>query len=310
MNRQLNILFLGGAKRVSMARMFVNAALAEGLESRLFSYELDNRVPIREIAEIIIGKRWNDPSVVDHLVKTVSERQIDIVVPFVDGAVAIASRLGAVVPRLFVPTSDEALSEEMFDKVKSDRLFHRLGLPTPDVVNPSSRVIAKPRFGSASKGLIVADSIGELPQDLNFDDYLIQRYVENRQEITVDCYIGRNGVPLVVSPRLRIEVVGGEVSRTKTIVSPEVVDMTVSLINSCKMRGAVTVQFIRDFDNPHETPMIMEVNPRLGGGAVCTVHAGGDIPSLIIRESLGKRVDELAVKPDVEIARYMQEVVV
>lgn len=310
MNRQLNILFLGGAKRVAIARMFIKAAFDEGCRPKLFSYELDDKVPIREVADIIIGKRWSDPSVVSHLTEVVTDEDIDIVVPFVDGAVAVSSRIAALMPAVFVPSSDEATTLDMFDKVKSDRLFHRLGMTTPDVVNPSDRVIAKPRFGSASKGLIVANSVGELPYSVNLDDYLVQRYVENRQEITVDCYVSRGGEPLVVSPRIRLEVVGGEVMRTKTIASPEIVEATVSLIRSCDMKGAVTVQFIRDMDDQLQAPMIMEVNPRLGGGAVCTVHAGGNIPSLIIREAIGRRVSRLNVKPGVEIARYLQEVVV
>jgi len=33
--------------------------------------------------------------------------------------------------------------------------------------------------------------------------------------------------------------------------------------------------------------MIMEINPRLGGGAVAAVHAGADIPAMIISEALG-----------------------
>lgn len=309
MNGNLNILMLGGAKRVSMARMFIGACAAEGLEPKLFSYELDSRVPVSVVAEVVIGMRWSDPAVMEHLGEVVDRHKIDVVVPFVDGAVAVASRLGAAMPQLFVPSCDEAVAAAMFDKIEADRIFHDLCIPTPDVVNRHDKVIAKPRFGSASKGLVVAGSADELPEGVNREDYLIQRYVENREEITVDCYVSREGKPLVVSPRVRLEVVGGEVTRTRTIACPEIVEMTVSLLERCDMKGAVTVQFIRDLDSGGKA-MIMEVNPRLGGGAVCTVHAGGNIPWLIVKEAIGDPVEPFAVKPGVEIARYMQEVIV
>ena len=37
----IRILFLGGAKRVSMARMFKSAARRLGYEAEIFSYETD-----------------------------------------------------------------------------------------------------------------------------------------------------------------------------------------------------------------------------------------------------------------------------
>ena len=61
MSRSVNILFLGGAKRVSIGRMFIDAGRRMGFEVKLFSYELESHVPVSVIAEIIIGLRWRDP---------------------------------------------------------------------------------------------------------------------------------------------------------------------------------------------------------------------------------------------------------
>ena len=55
--------------------------------------------------------------------------------------------------------------------------------------------------------------------------------------------------------------------------------------------------------------MLMEINPRLGGGAVCTVHAGGDIPGFILDELLGRpMIPSVGIKPGTLICRYFQEV--
>jgi hypothetical protein len=54
----------------------------------------------------------------------------------------------------------------------------------------------------------------------------------------------------------------------------------------------------------------MEINPRLGGGAVCSVHAGADLPGYILDEWQGIELPSNVVcQADVKICRYMQEVV-
>ena len=71
--------------------------------------------------------------------------------------------------------------------------------------------------------------------------------------------------------------------------------------------GAVTVQMMRDLDT--NRLMLMEINPRMGGGAVCSVAAGADIPSLILREVLDLPPVEQHWQAGVQIARYLDEVV-
>ena len=66
-DRIINILFLGGAKRVSMGRKLIKAGAELGCKVVLYSYELVPHVPISAVAEVIIGKRWKDPSLVEHL---------------------------------------------------------------------------------------------------------------------------------------------------------------------------------------------------------------------------------------------------
>ena len=56
--------------------------------------------------------------------------------------------------------------------------------------------------------------------------------------------------------------------------------------------------------------MLMEINPRLGGGAVTAIAAGADIPAMIIAEALGNPLPrEEKGKPGTLVARYLQETV-
>lgn len=309
---RLNILFLGGAKRVSMARMFKDAAARAGLEAAIFSYELTREVPVACEATIIDGCRWNDPDILDRLNDVCVSRSIDVMIPFVDGAVRVAAdyrdRFGSV----FVPTGSPDMAEAMFDKVVAARLFAENGLPAPATYTPGDpclRLIAKPRYGSASKGIIEIHDLETLDRVLGrADDYLIQERIDNRNEITVDCYVSAiDGEVKALSPRRRLATAGGEVTDTVTIADGRIDDIVGRTLRSLGLTGAVTVQLIEDLDDGRL--MLMEINPRLGGGAVCSVCAGADIPSMIVAEARGMAAVPAQAKPGVRITRYMQEVV-
>lgn len=314
MQRRVNILFLGGAKRVSMARLFKRAAERLGLTAEIFSYEIDEVVPVACEATIIKGSRWSDDDILERLDETVERYAINVIVPFVDGAVAVASAYAARYPgKVFVPSGDTATAELMFDKVCAAKAFENADIPVPRTYHrgePCLRLIAKPRHGSASKGIVMINSVETLDDVLlHGDDYLIQERIDNREELTVDCYVSvADGLPLVVSPRRRNVTVGGEVSDTETVDDDAAVELSRRVLEAMNLRGAVTVQLIRDLDCS-ERLVVMEVNPRLGGGAVCSVVAGADITLLILSEATGLPLEASVPQAGVRICRYMQEVV-
>ena len=56
MKENINILFLGGAKRVSLAEKFIQEGKELNKNITIFSYELDDNVPISFVGKIIIGR--------------------------------------------------------------------------------------------------------------------------------------------------------------------------------------------------------------------------------------------------------------
>lgn len=312
--RSLTVLMLGGAKRVSMARMLRDAARRLGRDLVILSYEMDSEVPVACEAEIVTGLRWSDPDVTADLHRLATRRGVDVILPFVDGAVGVAARYAAAYPgEVFVPAVSEALAEAMFDKVTAAGLFERHGLPAPATwrrgSDPSDMpLIAKPRHGSASRGIVaIAPGVDPAAELADLDGYLVQERIDRRREYTVDCYVSMvNGEILAAVPRLRLETAGGEVTRTVTVDEPDVEALARLTLTTLGLRGAVTVQIIRSTDTGRL--MLMEINPRLGGGAVTAVHAGADLPLMILTEALGRAATPARWRPNVLIARYMQEV--
>ncbi|MCM1518944.1 MAG: ATP-grasp domain-containing protein [Pseudoflavonifractor sp.] len=310
-NRPVNILMLGGAKRVSMGRMLVDAGRRMGREVNLVSYELEEHVPISLIATIVIGQRWGDSDIMDHLHQTVLEHDINVMIPFVDGAVAIAAAYRDTYGGIWAPVGDRHVSELMFDKIQADQEFRAVGIPVPQSYvkgRPAFPLIAKPRFGSASKGIQVITGPRQFKNIVSGDDmYIIQEYIANRREYTVDCFVSDDGRIICAVPRIRLEVIGGEVSRTMTVRDSRLEKLSATVLERLGLRGAVTLQFIEDLNDGRL--LLMEINPRLGGGAVCAVHAGADIPAYIIRSAIGERVSTCTSWEDgTEIVRYQQEV--
>lgn len=309
--KKINIMMLGGARRVSMAELFKRSGERIGREVNIVSYELMEQVPIALVAKVVVGLRWSDPNVVADIVKVAREYEIDIILPFVDGAIEIASKVKQHLPEVFIPVGDFETNRTMFDKVEAAKAFEAAGIPIPktySVINAKMPAIAKPRKGSASRGIKIFNSLDELMHLENLSDYLVQEYIDNRDEYTVDCYVSQKGEILTVVPRVRLEVMGGEVTRTITCRNVTLDRLSRDVIEKFKLRGPVTLQFLHDIDRNRF--LLMEVNPRLGGGVVCSIYAGAPIPDYILDESRGitlKACDDWAY--NTLMARYQKEAI-
>lgn len=311
--RNINVLFLGGAKRVALAEQLIKAGKEYGIEVSIFSHELDDCEPIASVGKIIIGNKYSSPGIDAELDKIIEDNDINVVLPFIDPAIEVAARCKTRHADVFVPVSDAVVAHDMFDKVLAARLFESLGIPVPETYTPDNMkfpAILKPRCGSASQGIIIAENETDLRRaGWNTDDYLIQRYVADREEYTVDCYVGmQDGEVKCAVPRLRIATAGGEVTKTETRHLPLLEEMAWRVLKMVKLQGAVTLQFIRDLDTGHF--LLMEVNPRLGGGVICSIYAGANIAKMILEECIGFNAIPAKIWHEgVLMTRYMKEVV-
>jgi len=307
----INILFIGGAKRVSIANHFKRTAAGMGHNVSIFSYELDEMVPIASVGTVIIGLKWKDPDLLPDLKQNIEKFKINIVLAFVDPAIQVISELKELCPEVFIPVCDPELCSILFDKILSAQWFAGHGIRQPDFyTTPDSiqyPVILKPRYGSASKGTVICKSQNELPcADLS--QYLISRYISDHTEYSVDCYVSRTGEVTSVVPRIRLETSGGESVKSMTIKDESIIRESHKILESDDYRGPITIQFIKD--NTTGDTYVMEINPRLGGGVVTSIGAGSGIIKMILDEYLGKTIKPFSGWRDNTImARYFNEVI-
>ena len=183
------------------------------------------------------------------------------------------------------------MSARMFDKIEADAVFRSLGFPLPANALLSEfegLIIAKPRLGSASKGIRVIDR-DEMRRMAEGEttEWLFQEYIGEREEFTVDCYVASTGEIICIVPRRRIEVSGGEVTVTQTLRDMEIEEWSRRILNALALTGPVTLQFLRE---RKENGRLMLMETRVLGEGLCARCMPGLTSRLIsLANGLGRR---------------------
>ena len=309
--QQITILLLGGAERVSLSEFLKKSGRSLGFEVIIISYDLSYEVPIALEGTVIKGLRWSDPAIYGDIKKTVIDNKIDIILPIVNGSIQIAAKCRNLLPDVFIPVSDLDIVSSLADKAEAAKLFKEAGFPIPrtySVLSATMPAIAKPRHGGSSKGIQIFHDMEDLMHLHNLQDYIVQEYIAYKKEYTIDAYIDGNDNILVLVPRERVEIMGGESTRTITCKNENLEELSRQVIKKLKLRGPVNLQFLHDLDN--DRYLLMEVNPRIGGAVICSILAGAPVTDYIIREATGLPLEPCnSWKEGTLLARYFKEAV-
>lgn len=286
--KNLSILFLGGAKRVSLAERFLIAGKGLGFKTKVFSYELQKKVPFTEVGEVIIGKLWDDQDVYIDIKRILSEKNISIVVANIDPATIVLAKFNEMFPELDLITTNAETCKIFLDKHEMNYNCVKHGINTIPLSNDDYPIFIKPRQGSASKGtFLIKDQIYKdyIFSKMDDDQYIVQKYIDGI-EYTVDAYVSRGGDFIGAVPRIRTSVTSGE-STTATIVEDdEILEQTEHILTKFNLIGPLTLQFIRSGNELY----FLELNPRFGGGVIASIEAGFDIPKLMLQDYLWENI--------------------
>jgi len=286
---KINILFVGGAKRVSLIEKFYEAAEREGDDLNIFISDMSPYIPAGKLGQVILLPRIDSNDFNDCLLDAIENHGIDIIIPNLDIATVKLAEVAEEVKDLgaWPLVSSVELCRDMFDKISADTWFESHNIPTPPREHPP--FILKPRFGCGSKGIKVFDTVDEAKQWLTKSpDYLLQTFLQG-QEYTIDAYVDRSGHLLDCLSRLRVRVSDGEVEVSKTSRQDDILDISRTVLENLGWLGPITLQFIKN----EQGSFILEVNPRLGGGVTHSIHCGLDMPRWIIREYKGLEIEPI-----------------
>lgn len=297
--RQVRLLFTCAGRRVELIQAFQRAAARLHLRSALHVADSEPY-----IAAACVAQRAHrvplisSPGYVPALLEVVRKERIDLLIPLLDGELVPLSESREAFERLGcgVVISSPRVVRTCRDKLAMYGFLTRHGIDTPETWTRAEVLerkrhrfpyFLKPRFGSASQGNRVLANRADLEAFVpRMADALIQEYVEGIEH-TLDVYTGLDGVARCVVPRRRIEVRGGEVTKSLTVRHAGIIQTGVKVAQAlAECVGLITIQLML---TPRGRIRVLEVNPRFGGGVPLAIRAGADFPRWLLMEWLGRR---------------------
>lgn len=301
----VRVLFTSGGRRIELIQAFARAARSLHLAASWHVADVETHYAAACMADRAHRvPRITSPDYVAALLRIARREKIDLLIPLIDSDLVKLSkareRFADIGCGVLISSSEVVATCR--DKL---RMFHFLttqGIDTPqtwtakEVTNLRGvrfPVFLKPCFGSASKGSFIVHhrkALGALVPLV--PEAIIQEYVAG-VEYTLDVYTGYDGLPRCVVPRQRIEVRGGEVTKSCTCKHAGIMAVGVQVAQAlADCVGLITIQLIR---TPNNRIRVIEVNPRFGGGVPLAIRSGADFPKWLLAEWLGRRP---RIRPD------------
>jgi carbamoyl-phosphate synthase large subunit len=216
--------------------------------------------------------------------------------------------------------SDAELTRICRDKARTTETLTRLGLPAPrsiwDVTLDDARawadaqgypVVIKPRHGSASRYLAIAQNAAEL--EFYFPrtpEPIVQEYLHlngDVQEFTCAVFVDKAGEPRGVFMARR-DLSAGSTYRAEVKFFPELEELLLKIGRALKPRGPINVQLRLT----ERGPVPFELNLRCSGTTSIRAHFGYNEPDMLLRHYvLGEAVTAPRVRAGFAL-RYWNEV--
>jgi len=274
--RQVRILFSSAGRRVELIQAFVRAAKALDLDLEVHAADVEphfaaacaahkaHQVPLT-----------SSPDYIQSLLDIAGRERIDLLVPLIDLELVALSeareRFAAVGchPIISAPQVVHTCS----DKLATFKFLTAQGVPVPQTWLPEEFLkltehrfpcFLKPRRGSASKGNMVVRDELDLRAGIRRVPDCHPAGALGRGGVHAGRVRGYYGRPRCVVPRRRVEVRGGEVTKSLTVrpkASSRPVVRVVQALADCV--GLITIQL---FLQPDGGIHVIEINPRFGAG--------------------------------------------
>jgi carbamoyl-phosphate synthase large subunit len=296
------------ALRASSLAPYVIAADAEPLAAGLYRADAAALVPVA-----------TDPAYVEAVVAIARRHSVNAIIPGSDPELPVLARsresieaaTGAV-----VIVSDPLTVEIGWDKARTVAFLKEQGLAFPRSATDLGEartlgrdngypLVVKPRFGSASRGVVTVADENELERAWSATADPIAQERLNGDECTCGTFVDRDGIVRGVIV-LRRTLAGGATYRAAVERNAGVEAYISQIATALRARGPVNVQLRVGPTGP----VAFEFNPRFSGTTGARTAAGfNEVEAALRHWVLGEPVGELTGRP-MTILRYWNEVFV
>jgi carbamoyl-phosphate synthase large subunit len=296
---QINILITSVSRKVWLVKAFKDALARKGIEGKVIAVDSN---PLSAGLYISDGQYLtplsSEQGFVDSILKICRKENVKLLIPTRDDELLLfaQNRQSLEKQGIRVMVSSPNVIEICRDKYKFYQFLKQVNMPTPATYVPGEvdlktlnayPFLIKSRYGAGNKNVFKADNAQELQCFVHYvTDPLIQEFIKGK-EYTVDVFSDFDGNVITVVPRERIDVVGGESYKGKTIEDGRMVQRAKAIAESLGTTGHITLQCIEAADGVK----FIEANPRFGGGAMLGITAGANTPLLLLELVLGKKLE-------------------
>jgi carbamoyl-phosphate synthase large subunit len=166
-------------------------------------------------------------------------------------------------------------------------------------------VLAKPRFGKGSRGIVKIDDESDLRYITSKrDDLVFQEYLPGT-EYTVDVLSDLKGKPIIAVPRIRMQTKAGISTKGRVLRDPALELDCMKIAELVGIRGPCCMQMKESVEGRLK---LIEINPRMGGGTIFTSLAGANFPAMLLDLIEGRQFS-VPVISEITIVRYFEEFV-
>jgi carbamoyl-phosphate synthase large subunit len=250
---------------------------------------------------VILLPKVGEAGYIDKLLALCSKNKIDMVVPLIDPELEVLAaqhdkfRENGVMAVVSPPGTIEIA----FDKYQTWLHAKQAGIDVPETVTTieealkllsagklSWPLIVKPKKGSASMFVISCGNEDELRLAFrNCPGPMIQEFVSG-DEYGYDIFCDSDFGPVSVFCKRKIAMRAGETDKAVSVNDKKLIDLGVKIAQAFPMFGPVDV----DVKMNGNRPMLLEVNPRFGGGYPCSHLCGAEFPAKLIAICKGQKL--------------------
>lgn len=287
-----NILFLAPNWRVSLIKAF--QAVKGG--GQIFGADSDPNSPTLEVVDLAhMIPRFSEPDCFDQFAEIIREQPVHAVIPLTNKAIDFLHAYQEQFDyRKLVPyAQDVSTLTVCHDKWNLAEYCKAVGIESPrtalaEISDSLScfPLIAKPRQGEGGHNVVLIENRDDLQYyAAKLKDYVFQERIEGR-EFSIDWFSDKDGVPVLIVPRERLVVRGGEVMVSRILMDEAIIESARIAGLILGLRGPCTLQGILD-----ETGRFVftDINLRFGSGSVHTCNAGGNVPAMIYKDLAGEK---------------------
>ncbi len=258
--------------------------------------------------DFVVVPKSNDPDLWKKMEEILLEKQVDIVIPSLDETLLEWAKRKEYFKELGINIviSDPEVIETFCDKWKAYLFFIKNDIPTPKTSLEPTFDLIKPRYGRGGKGIFKKDH--RTMETIDMRNYISQEFITGK-EYTVDVLFSKDGDPIYIVPRLRLDIRDGKSIKGLTVKNENIENVVHEVSKKIKFIGPINFQFI---ETDEKKLYLIEINPRIAGGMALGFAATENWIKLIVENIvLGKEIRKENLKPIIyglRMFRYYDEV--